>query len=102
MKININDPSMKAFVTTNSDAVNLVNPGKALTAVGTMVTEATGDMIVRRNIMTNKTSSLDINSFNEYNSHYNSVRQDIAPNIFSSILGGISSIKNSSQPIPLS
>lgn len=101
MKINLNDPSIREFVAVNGQSVNLVNAGKALTVIGGMTTEATTDMIVRRNIMTSKTSVLDMDSFTEYNTNYNFTRQDIAPNIYSSILSGISSIKSAPQPLPL-
>ena len=77
IKINANDPSIKPFVGITGSTVNLVNSGKALTAIGAFVIEATNNMMVRRAVMTGKTSALDINSLNEYIWQANDARVNV-------------------------
>lgn len=93
LKINPNDPSIKDYVEISNGTVNLINPGKALTSVGSILVEATNNMVVRRNIISGKTVSLDINSFNEYIFNASSVRKSVGANIYSRISDGIRAIK---------
>lgn len=89
MKINANDPSIKPFINITEESVEMTNIGKGMTAVGSMVTDATTDLVVRRNIMQNNTSVLDISGFNEYQYTYNSSRYNLAPSIYSRVLASI-------------
>lgn len=93
MKINANDHMIKPYISVDNNVVNLTNPGKALTSIGSMVIEATNNMIVRRNVLSGKTTALDITALNEYMYHINDARESVAPNVFSRILTGIQSIK---------
>jgi hypothetical protein len=93
MKINANDHSIRPYISVDKNVVNLTNPGKALTTIGLLVIEATNNMIVRRNVLSGKTSALDISALNEYIYHVNDARESVAPNVFSRILTGIQSIK---------
>jgi hypothetical protein len=104
LKINTNDPSIKPFVSVENGAVNLVNPGKALGVVGHIVSEVSDNLIIRNNILNNKTSSLDINAYNEYIYNFNSTKIKIAPGIYQRILVGIKDVKSglSNDTIPLS
>lgn len=95
LKINTNDPSIKDYISVEDGKVTLVNVGKALTSAGSIVLDATNNMIMRRNIMSGKTSSIDINGFNEYTFNVTNIRQTLAPNIFSRVLNGINTIKSS-------
>lgn len=103
MKINANDPIISPYINITDTEVNLINAGKAMTSVGNLVIDATSDLVVRRNIMQNQTSSLDINGFNEYQYSYNSSRYNVAPGIFSRILDGVAVIKSNenSPSLPL-
>ena len=84
---------MKNYLTIENGTANLVNSGKALTSIGSIVLDATNNMVVRRNIMNGKTSALDINAFNEYIFNMNTSRQSLAGNIFSRITSGIQTLK---------
>lgn len=94
MKVNANDPSIKPYVQITESSVDLINSGKALTTVGGMVTDATSDLLVRQGIMTQQTSNLDINSFNEYQYNYNMSRGSVASGIFSTVTAGVLQIKS--------
>lgn len=63
-------------------------------SIDNMVLEAKSDLIIRRNIMNSQTSSLDINSFNEYIYTYNSGRNNIASGVFSRVMSGIEQFKS--------
>ena len=93
LKINANDPTLKNYLTIENGTANLINSGKALTSIGSIVLDATNNMVVRRNIMNGKTSALDINAFNEYIFNLNASRQSLAGNIFSRITSGIQALK---------
>lgn len=97
MKVNANDPSIKPFVAISDSSVNLNNAGKAMTSVGAMVLDATSDLLVRQGIMTQQTSNLDINAFNEYQYNYNTSRASVANGIFSTVTSGVAQIKSSSS-----
>lgn len=101
MKINANDPIVSSYINITDTKVELINAGKAMTSVGNMVIDASTDLSVRRNIMQQQTSSLDINGFNEYQYSYNSSRYNIAPGIFSRVIDGIAQIKSSTDTASL-
>ena len=97
MKVNANDPTIKQYVAITDSSVNLVNSGKALTSVGNMVLDATSDLMVRQGIMTQQTTNLDINGFNEYQYNYNQSRATVANGIFSTVISGLTQIKSESS-----
>lgn len=97
MKINTRDPTISPFISVDEGKVDLVNSGKSMTSIGNMVLEATTDLVVRRNVMQSQTSSLDINSFNEYIHNYNGGRNAIAPGIFDKVVAGIQQFKSATD-----
>jgi hypothetical protein len=93
LKLNVNDPSLKPFITMNDESVDMINVGKGMTAVGSMVVDAISDVGVRRDIIKGKTSSLNIDGFNGYQYLYNNIRSNIAGGIYSRVMSSIEATK---------
>jgi hypothetical protein len=94
LKINALDHSIKDYVEIKDGAVHLTNSGKALTVVGSMVLDATNNLLVRKQILSGSTSTLDLNAYNEYLYHYQTARKSIASSIMGRIGDGIKSLKS--------
>lgn len=89
IKININDPSLKNYITIEDDHVEFLNNERVLTSVGFILMDATLNMLFRRQILDGKTSTIDINGFNEYLFHNSDARHNISTKIFEHIYSGI-------------
>jgi hypothetical protein len=72
--------------------VNLVNSGKALTAVGSILVEGVNNLAVRRQIMNGQTK-MNIDNYNEYQFQYNEIRRKLSGRIFANIHQGITDLQ---------
>lgn len=93
LKINALDPTIRDYLRVKDGKVEFINSGKALVGVGNMVSEATTNMIVRRKIMSGKTSALDISGFNEYMANVNETRARLVGRIHDHVASGITGFK---------
>lgn len=93
LKINANDPSIREYLIIDKESVNLKNYGKATTNIGGCILKAVGDLMLRNEIISGKTSSVDINGFNEASYIYEKSRQNTRNSIYSRINSSIKEYK---------
>lgn len=89
IKININDISIKKYLSIKDDILVIENYDSALMGIGNIINDAVNYLILRNKILTGKTKELDINCLNEFVFLSNESKQKMSPIIYNFMLNNI-------------
>ena len=96
IRINVNDISIKKYLSIKNNVLVIENNASALMGIGNIINDAVNYLILRNKILTGQTKDLTINSLNEYVFHSNESKQKMSPLVYNFMLGNIDMLSKKS------